>query len=71
MPRNDEKFYIERRPAGDYAARKGGSQRASFTGDTQQEAAKKAHRSAPEAIVLGERVRIRKGGSRDKWRRLF
>ncbi len=71
MSRNDEKFYVERRPTGDYAARKGGSQRASFTGDTQQEAAKKAHRSAPNAVIMGERVRTARDGSRDKWRRLF
>jgi hypothetical protein len=71
MPRNDEKFYVERRPAGDYAARKSGSQRASFTGETQGEAAKNAHKSAPAAIVLGERVRNTKHAGRDKWRRLF
>ena len=71
MPRNDANFYVERRPSGDYAARKRGSQRASFTGDTQQEAAKKAHRSDPNAIIMGERVRAPRDGSRDKWRRLF
>jgi hypothetical protein len=70
MPRNNQNFYIERRPAGDYAARRGSSQRASFTGKTQGEAARRAHASDSNAIVFGERVRQR-GGSTGKWRRLF
>lgn len=71
MPRNNANFYIERRPAGDYAARRGGSQRASFTGGTQGEAADKAHASDPQAIVFGERIRQRSANSAGKWRRLF
>jgi hypothetical protein len=71
MPRNNQNFYIERRLTGDYAARRGDSQRASFIGKTQGEAAERAHASDAQAIVFGERVRRRNGGSSGKWRRLF
>jgi hypothetical protein len=70
MPQNAKTFYIERRPTGDYAARRGGSQRASFLGKTQGEAADKARKSDPSAMILGERVRQR-SGTPGKWRRLF
>jgi hypothetical protein len=40
-------------------------------GDTQEEAAKRAHRVSPDDPILAERVRMTKGGSRDKWRRLY
>lgn len=71
MPRKDHNFYIERRPAGDYAVRRGGSQRASFIGKTQGEAARRAHASDSNALVYGERVRRRNGAPAGKWRRLF
>jgi len=71
MPRNDQNFYVERRPAGDYAARRGGSQRASFVAETQGEAARRAHASDLTAVVFGERVRRRAGAPSGKWRRLF
>jgi hypothetical protein len=71
MSRNNQNFYIERRPAGDYAVRRGGSQRASFVGKTQGEAARRAHASDRKAVVYGERVRRRNGALSGKWRRLF
>jgi hypothetical protein len=71
MPRNNQNFYVERRSTGDYAARRGGSQRASFTGKTQGEAAKRAHASDHDAVVFGERIRQRGGSDSGKWRRLF
>jgi Family of unknown function (DUF5678) len=40
-------------------------------GDTQMEAAKRAHRKEPGDPILAERVRMTKGGSRDKWRRVY
>ena len=40
-------------------------------GDTQQEAAKRAHRISPDDPILAERVRMTNAGSRDKWRRLY
>ncbi|HEX3458654.1 MAG TPA: hypothetical protein VHR97_11930 [Candidatus Baltobacteraceae bacterium] len=70
MPRSNRSFYVERRPAGDYAARRGNSSRASFTGKTQGEAARRAHASDGGAIVFGERIRQR-GNSTGKWRRLY
>jgi hypothetical protein len=71
MPRNDQNFYVERRLGGDYAARRGGSARASFVGKTQGEAARRAHTSDRRAVVFGERVRRRSGMPSGKWRRLF
>jgi hypothetical protein len=40
-------------------------------GDTQEQTAKRAHRVSPDDPILAERVRMTKGGSRDKWRRLY
>jgi hypothetical protein len=70
MPLSNKNFYIERRPDGDYAARRGGSQRASFVGKTQGEAAARAHASDGDAAVFGQRIRQR-GNPIGKWRRLF
>jgi hypothetical protein len=70
LPRSNLSFYVERRPAGDYAARRGNSPRASFTGKTQGEAARRAHASDGGATVFGERIRQR-GNSTGKWRRLY
>jgi hypothetical protein len=39
--------------------------------DTQEEAAKRAHRAKPDDPVLAERVRNTVGGRRDKWRRIY
>jgi hypothetical protein len=66
-----ENFYVERRPSGDYAARRGGAQRASHTGATQGEAARKAHASDPNAEVFVLRVRARNGEPAGIWRKLF
>jgi hypothetical protein len=41
------------------------------TGDTQAEAAARAHRKHPEDPILAERVRDTSRGSRDKWRRIY
>jgi hypothetical protein len=64
-------FYVERRDGGGYSARRGGSQRASYTGETQGEAARKAHASDPRAEVFGLRVRARNGEPAGIWRKLF
>jgi hypothetical protein len=71
MPKNSDKFYVERLPDGRYAATRGGAAKASFVAKTQRLAGAKAHKSDPTAPVLAERVRNTSGGSRDKWRRLF
>jgi hypothetical protein len=62
-------LYVERRPEGDYAVRRGGSQRASVVAPTQKDAIKKAGKLDPKAAVLVERVRDTSVGNRDKWRK--
>jgi hypothetical protein len=41
------------------------------TGDTQEEAGRRAHNKKPNDPVLAERVRNTEKGSRDKWRRMY
>lgn len=40
-------------------------------GDTQIQAAKRAHKESPDDPILAERVRNTGSGSRDKWRRMY
>jgi len=61
--------FIERRPEGDYAIRRGGSQRASAVEPTQAKAIERARDMSPGASILVERQRFTNRGSRDKWRR--
>jgi hypothetical protein len=69
MTNKQHELYIERRPQGDYAVRRGGSERASAIAPTQQKAIEKAERLDPKAAVLVERVRDTSVGRRDKWRK--
>jgi hypothetical protein len=62
-------FYIERREEGDYAVRRGGSERASAVEPTQGKAIKRARDMDPKAPVHVERVRNTDVGSPDKWRK--
>jgi hypothetical protein len=62
-------LYVERRPQGDYAVRRGGSDRASATAPTQKAAIEKAGKLDPKAAVHVERVRDTDVGGRDKWRK--
>jgi hypothetical protein len=62
-------LFVERRPQGDYAVRRGGSERASATAPTQKKAIEKAEKLDPKAAVLVERVRDTDVSSRDKWRK--
>lgn len=39
-------------------------------GDTQIQAAKRAHKESPDDPILAERARSTGNGSRDKWRRM-
>lgn len=64
-----KEIFVERRPQGDYAIRRPGSDRASGVEPTQDEAIDRAGQIAPDATVLVERVRNTKIGSRDKWRK--
>ena len=61
-------IFVERRPGGDYAVRKPGSDRASAVESTQAAAIERARELSPRATVLVERVRYTTGGKPDKWR---
>jgi hypothetical protein len=67
---SNNSLYVERRPEGDYAVRKPGSERASAVEPTQAAAIERAHELNPNAAVHVERVRDTKGGNPDKWRKL-
>lgn len=62
-------LYVERRPQGDYAVRKPGSERASAVEATQAQAIQRARELNPNAAVHVERVRNTSAGSPDKWRK--
>jgi hypothetical protein len=62
-------LYIERRPQGDYAVRRGGAERASEIAPTQAKAIKKAEKLDHNAGIVIERVRNTSVGKRDKWRK--
>jgi hypothetical protein len=64
-----DRLFIERRPQGDYAIRRGGSERASDVRDTQREAIDRARELNPKQEPLVERVRNTNVGGRDKWRK--
>lgn len=63
-------YFIERRPEGDYAIRKGDSQRASAVEPTQADAIERARKMNPDAPIHVERVRDTSKDSRDKWRKI-
>jgi hypothetical protein len=65
----DGKFYVERRPGGDYAVRRAGSERASDVLPTQREAIERARQLDPGSQPHVERVRETSRGSPDKWRK--
>jgi Uncharacterized protein conserved in bacteria (DUF2188) len=60
--------FIERRPQGDYAVTRRGSEKAIKVLPTQREAVEKAREVSPNGTILVERVRATTG-TRDKWRR--
>jgi len=66
---NKNQLYVERRPEGDYAVRKGNSERASAVLPTQAEAIEKAREMNPGHPPLVERVREVATGKPDKWRK--
>ena len=69
MSKSKDEFFIEQRDEGDYAVRRGGSERASAVEKTQEEAIDKAQKMNPGATILVERVRNTDKGGRDKWRK--
>jgi hypothetical protein len=64
-----DQLFVERRPQGDYAVRRGGSDRASAVLPTQQEAIERARELNPGHEPLVERVRHTNVGDPDKWRK--
>ena len=66
---NEQQLFVERRPQGDYAVRKGNSERASAVASTQAEAIARARELNPGKAPLVERVRDTSDGKRDKWRK--
>jgi hypothetical protein len=65
----DKRIFVERRPDGDYAVRRGGSERASAVEPTQAKAIERAKELEPKATPHVERVRDTSVGGRDKWRK--
>jgi uncharacterized protein YdaT len=61
-------LFVERRSEGDYAVRRGGSDRASDVKPTQREAIERARELNPGRDPLVERVRHTNAGNPDKWR---
>lgn len=66
---NDDQLFIERRPEGDYAVRRGGAKRASAVEPTQADAIERARELDPTAAIHVERVRNTNRGTRDHWRK--
>jgi hypothetical protein len=61
--------FIERRPQGDYAVTRSGSEKAIKVFPTQKEAVERAREVSPNGTIFVERVRTSTRGTRDKWRR--
>lgn len=64
-----DQLFVEQRPEGDYAVRRGKSERASAVLPTQGEAIERARELNPGKAPLVERVRHTDQGSPDKWRK--
>jgi len=65
----DNKLFVEKRPEGDFAVRKGNSDRASAVLPTQAEAIERAKELNPGASPVVERVRNTTAGKPDQWRK--
>jgi uncharacterized protein YdaT len=62
-------LFVARRPEGDYAVRKGSSERASDVLPTQKEAIERARELNPGHSPDVERVRHTNKGKPDQWRK--
>jgi hypothetical protein len=62
-------IYVERKDDGTYVTTQ--KKQVIAKGGTQAETVARARRKEPDDSVLAERVRNTKGGSRDKWRRVY
>ncbi len=65
----DKKLFVEKRPEGDFAVRKGNSERASAVLPTQAKAIERAKELNPGASPVVERVRNTTTGKSDQWRK--
>ena len=68
MAKNGGQLYVERRPQGDFAVRRPGSERASDVLPTQRDAIERAKELEPNSTPMVERVRKTDVGHPDKWR---
>ena len=66
---HDKRIYIERRPGGDFAVRRGDSKRASAVEPTQRGAIERAKEIEPDSRPHVERVRTTNVGKPDQWRK--
>jgi hypothetical protein len=64
-----DQLFIEQRPQGDYAVKRGNAERASAVLPTQREAIYRARELNPHSQPLVERVRNTNVGGRDQWRK--
>ncbi len=64
-----KKLFVERRPEGDYAVRRGNAERASDVLSTQREAIERARELNPGHSPDVERVRHTNKGKPDQWRK--
>ncbi len=64
-----KQLFVEQRDEGDYAVRRGNSERASAIEPTQKKAIERARELNPGHAPLVERVRDTNRGGRDKWRK--
>jgi uncharacterized protein YdaT len=69
MSNNKDKLYVEKRDQGDYAVRRGGSQRASDVLPTQGKAIERARELNPGHSPVVERVKHTSVGKPDQWRK--
>jgi hypothetical protein len=66
---NRKNMYVERRPEGDFAVRRPGSERASAVEHTQAKAIERAREISPGVAPDVERVRHTNRGKPDQWRK--
>ena len=64
-----DRLFVEQRPQGDYAVKRGNAERASAVRPTQAEAIQRARELNPHEPPLVERVRNTSVGGRDQWRK--
>jgi len=65
-----ERLFVEQRPEGDYAVRRGNSLRASAVLPTQAEAIERAKELNPNFNPVVQRVRETDNGTKGKWRKV-